>query len=145
MTDGASGPALASSDEQFFAAAYRRIVWLLIIFLPSLTILLWVLFNHRFALGFLVGGLIAILNFLSLKRLVIAFADRVVASSGKQRSSGLVLRFLLRYAIAAAAGYAIFKSSAMSAYGLLVGLGIPALGIMIEAAYELYGSWRRGY
>jgi hypothetical protein len=33
----------------------------------------------------------------------------------------------------------------MSAYGLLVGLAIPAVGIMIEAGYELYGSWRRGY
>jgi len=33
----------------------------------------------------------------------------------------------------------------MSAYGLLVGLAIPAVGIMIEAAYELYGALRRGY
>ena len=145
MTEESSGPAQASPDQQFFAAAYKRIVRLLVMLLPCLTILLWLFFSHRFAIGFLVGGAISILNFLSLKKLVIAFADRVIASSGKERSSGLVLRFVLRYGIAAVAGYAIFKSSAMSAYGLLVGLGIPAVGIMIEAGYELYGSWRRGY
>jgi|SRR5690348_15376881 ATP synthase I chain len=145
MTEESSTPAQASPDEQFFAAAYKRIIRVLIILLPSLTILLWFFFNHRFAIGFILGGGIGIVNFLSLKKLVIAFADQVIASSGKQRSSGLGLRFLLRYGIAAVAGYAIFKSSAMSAYGLLVGLGIPAVGIMIEAGYELYGSWRRGY
>lgn len=135
----------ASAGEQFFSAAYQRIVRLLLFLLPCLVILLWVFFNRRFAVGFLVGGAIAIVNFLSLKRLVIAFADRIIASSGERRSSGLVLRFLLRYGLVAVVAYAIFKSSAMSAYGLLAGLGIPAIAIMIEAGYELYGSLRRSY
>ena len=133
------------ADESFFAAAYQRIVRVLAVLLPCAAIVLWFFFNRKFAVGFLVGGAIAIVNFLSLKRLVIAFADRVIASHGQQRSSGLVLRFLLRYGLVAVAGYAIFKSSAMSAYGLLAGLGIPAVGIMIEAGYELYGSFRSGY
>src|SRR5437763_3447952 len=132
-------------NERFFASAYERIVRILLIFLPGLSLLLWAFFNHRFALGFFVGGVIAIINFLSLRKLVIAFAYRVISSAGERRSSGLVLRFLLRYALIAIAGYAIFKSSSMSAYGLLVGLAIPAVGIMIEAAYELYGALRRGY
>jgi hypothetical protein len=133
------------ASESFFSTAYQRIVRNLIILLPCAATVLWLSFNHRFAVGFLIGGVIAIVNFLSLKRLVIAFVDRVIASHGKERSSGLVLRFLLRYGLVAMAGYAIFKSSAMSAYGLMAGLGIPAVGIMIEAGYELYGSWRRGY
>jgi hypothetical protein len=146
MTD-----AVANSDqsqeagEQFFAAAYRRIVCILLALVPSVAVLLWVFFNRKFALGFLIGGATAILNFLSLRKLVIAFADRVIASGGERRSSGLVLRFLLRYGLVGVAGYAIFKSSVMSAYGLLAGLAIPAIGIMIEAGYELYGSFRRGY
>ena len=145
MSEESPGLKQPSSDEHFFAAAYERIIRILAVLLPCLTVLFWIFFNHRFAVGFVVGGVIAIINFLSLKKLVIAFADRVIASSGDRRSSGLVLRFVLRYGIIAVAGYAIFKSSAMSAYGLLVGLGIPAVGIMIEAGYELYGSWRRGY
>lgn len=134
-----------SAGEQFFAAAYRRIVCILLALVPSVAVLLWVFFNRKFSLGFLIGGAIAILNFLSLRKLVIAFADRVIASGGERRSSGLVLRFLLRYGLVGVAGYAIFKSSVMSAYGLLAGLAIPAIGIMIEAGYELYGSFRRGY
>lgn len=134
-----------SSNEHFFADAYERIVRILAVLLPCSTIVFWIFLDHRFAIGFIVGGVVAIINFLSLRKLVIAFADRVIASSGEQRSSGLVLRFLLRYSLIAVAGYVIFKSSAMGAYGLLVGLAIPAVGIMIEAGYELYGSWRRGY
>ena len=146
MTDSTAMPIEHQGhSENFFAAAYQRIVYMLFSLLPVAVILLWLFFNQRFALGFLAGGAIAIVNFVSLKRLVIAFADRVITSSGEQRSSGLVPRFLMRYAIVAVAGYAIFRSSVMSAYGLLAGLAIPAVAIMIEAGYELYGSLRRGY
>lgn len=145
MSEGSPGANQQSSDEHFFAAAFERIVRILAVLLPCSTILFWIFLDHRFAIGFVVGGVAAIINFLSLRKLVIAFADRVITSSGTQRSSGLVLRFLLRYGLVAVVGYAIFKSSAMGAYGLLVGLAIPAVGIMIEAGYELYGSWRRGY
>src|SRR2546423_1748518 len=146
MTDfSAFPPSPGVGGEKFFAPAYQRIVGILLVLLPCCAASTWFMFNHRFAIGFFVGGAIAIVNFLSLKRLVIAFADRVIASSGERRSSGLVLRFVLRYGLVAAAGYAIFKSSAMSAYGLLAGLGLPAPAIMIEAGYELYGSLRRGY
>lgn len=133
------------AGDQFFAAAYQRIVTLLLVLLPCLVLILWFAFNHRFAVGFLVGGAVAIVNFLSLKKLVIAFADRVISSGGQQRSSGLVLRFVFRYGLVAVVGYAIFKRSAMSAYGLLAGLGIPAVAIMIEAGYEAYKALRRGY
>ena len=134
-----------TTGEQFFAAAYRRILCILLALLPGVAVLLWIFFDRKFSVGFFIGGAIAILNFLSLRKLVIAFADRVIASGGEQRSSGLVLRFLLRYGLVGVAGYAIFKGSVMSAYGLLAGLAIPAVGIMIEAGYELYGSFRRGY
>src|SRR4051794_35315403 len=146
MTDSTATPIeRAGPSEDFFAAAYQRIVYILFVILPVAVMLLWIFFNRRFALGFLAGGAIAIVNFLSLKRLVIAFAHRVITSSGEERSSGLVPRFLLRYGIVTVVGYAIFKSSVMSAYGLLAGLAIPAVAIMIEAGYELYGSLRRGY
>ena len=145
MTDISAGPEQADAGEKFFAEAYQRIIRILLVLLPFLAILLWVFFNHPFAIGFLIGGAIAIVNFLSLKKLVIAFADRVIASAGQQRSSGLMLRFVFRYGLVAVVGYAIFKSSAMSAYGLLAGLGIPAVAIMIEAGYEVYKALRRGY
>jgi hypothetical protein len=144
MIDVSTGSS-QDSGEQFASAAYQRIIRTLLILLPCVVAVFWIFFNHRFALGFLVGGAIAIVNFVSLKKLVIAFADRVIQSGGNERSSGLVLRFVLRYGLVAGVGYAIFKSSPMSAYGLVAGLGIPAAAIMIEAGYELYGSIRQGH
>jgi small-conductance mechanosensitive channel len=145
MTSSADSEQSQPADEHFFAAAYERIVRLMFLLLAALAVLFWAILTPGFALGFLGGGAIAVLNFVSLKKLVIAFADRVISSQGNQRSSGLVLRFVLRYGLVALAAYAIFKSSAMSAYGLLAGLGLPVPAIMIEAGYELYGSLRRGY
>ena len=145
MTSSADSDQPQGANDQFFAAAYERIVRLMFVLLAALVVLFWASLTLGFALGFLAGGVIAILNFISLKKLVIAFADRVIASEGTLRSSGLVLRFVLRYGLVAVAAYAIFKSSAMSAYGLLAGLGLPVPAIMIEAGYELYGSLRRGY
>src|SRR5690349_17800195 len=101
MSDEPSGSLQPSSTEHFFAAAYDRIVRILTVLLPCSAILFWIFLDHRFAIGFIVGGVVAIINFLSLRKLVIAFAGRVIASSGEQRSSGLVLRFLLRYGIIA--------------------------------------------
>ena len=145
MTSAADSHQPQEVNDQFFSAAYERIVRLMFLLLAGLVVLFWVSLTLGFALGFLAGGVIATLNIISLKKLVIAFADRVIASDGTLRSSGLVLRFVLRYGLVAVAAYAIFKSSAMSAYGLLAGLGLPAPAIMIEAGYELYGSLRRGY
>ena len=140
-----SGVEQQDANDQFFADAFRRIVRTLIVMLPCLVLLFWVFYSHRFALGFLIGGAVAIVNLLSLKKLVIAFADRVIQSGGQHRSSGLVLRFVLRYGLIAGVGYDIFKSSAMSTYGLVAGLANPAAAVMIEAGYELYGSMRNSH
>lgn len=145
MTSSADFEQPQGANDQFFAAAYGRIVRLMFLLLAGLVVLFWASLTVGFALGFLAGGVIAILNFISLKKLVIAFADRVIGSQGELRSSGLMLRFVVRYGLVAIAAYAIFKGSAMSAYGLLAGLGLPVPAIMIEAGYELYGSLRRGY
>lgn len=133
-------PQAPTSGEDFYSGAYRRIVRILLVLVPGSTIALWLAFNRAFAIGFLVGGGVALFNLVVLKRLIIALADRVISSGGRERSSGLVLRFVLRYLLVAAVAYAIFKSSRMSAYGLLAGLGIPGIAIMMEAAYEVYVS-----
>lgn len=131
-----------SLGENFYSGAYRRIVRSLLVLVPCSAIGLWLGFNRSFAIGFLVGGGVAIFNFVVLKRLIIALADRVISSGGRERSSGLALRFVLRYLLVAAVAYAIFRSSPMSAYGLLAGLGIPGIAIMMEAGYEVYVSFR---
>jgi len=107
--------------------------------------ILWARYGGGMALSFIIGGGISLINFYWLKRSLSAMVEAIAVDGKKRSAAGIVMRFLLRYLLIAVAVYAIFKSSAMSAYGLLAGLAIPAVGIMLEAGYELYGSWRRGY
>jgi hypothetical protein len=69
----------------------------------------------------------------------------VTNSSYRQSGSRVVGGFFMRYILIAVGAYVIFKSSAMSVYGLFVGLFVPVGAVLIEAAYETYGALRRGF
>ena len=117
----------------------------MIVLLIAGTPVLWASYGRGMALSFALGGGISLINFYWLKRTLAALVD-AVAVAGKARSSaGVVLRFVLRYLLIAVAAYAIFKSSAMSMYGLCVGLSLPVGAVLIEAAYAIYGELRRGF
>jgi len=140
----------ALSDEsnpadQFYSGAYARILgsMLLLGFVGSGVF--WAEFGRRFGMGFLIGAAIALLNFHWLKRIVGALADRATRAGSKASAGGVVLRFLLRYGLIAAAAYVIVKSSSVSIYGLVAGLFLPVAAIFIEAGYELYVALRRGF
>jgi ATP synthase I chain len=101
-------------------------------------------FGWQAALGFALGCAIAYVNFVWLKRVVTALADRVTSSGNPQSSNGIVARFLLRYALIGLGCYAIFRVSRLSLYGLLAGLFLPVAAIGCEAFYEVYVALRRG-
>ena len=96
-------------------------------------------------LGFVCGCLVAYLNFYWLKRVVSALADRATQSGHTQSSGGVVLRFLLRYALMGLCAYAIFAVSPASLYGLFAGLFLPVAAIACEAAYELWVVLKCGF
>lgn len=135
---------ITRSPDDFYSSAYTRIVRFMFVLGLAATIALLVRFGVAVAVGCLVGCGIAFLNFHWLKRVVSALADRATASGERQSSSGVVLRFLLRYFLIALAAYAIFKISQDSLYGLLAGLFLPVGAILMEAGYELYTALRRG-
>jgi len=101
-------------------------------------------FNWRIALGYLCGCVVSYLNFRWLERGVAAFAERVTEAGSRQSGRGIVLRFLVRYALMAAAAYVIFTVSPASIYGLFAGLFLPVAAIACEAAYEAYAALARG-
>jgi hypothetical protein len=136
-------PIIRSPDD-FYSGAYGRIVRFMLVLGIAATIALLVRFGIAVAAGFLVGCVIAFLNFHWLKRVVNALADRATASGERQSSSGVVLRFLLRYFLIGLAAYAIFKIARGSLYGLLAGLFLPVGAILMEAGYELNAALRRG-
>ena len=95
------------------------------------------------SIGFIFGVAVSYVNFHSLKRGVEGLADRIVNQNSREKGGVIVLRFLLRYGLVAAAAYAIFKSSSLAFRGFLWGLCVPVGGLMAEAAWEGYLAFRR--
>ena len=132
------------NSEAFYSGALDRISRLMLVLAIGLSATTWLRYGWRIALGFACGSALAYLNFHWLKRVVIALADRATQSGQTQSGQGVVLRFLLRYALMALGAYVIFTVSRASLYGLFAGLFLPVGAIACEAAYELWIALVRG-
>jgi len=130
--------------ERFYSGAMDRIRRFMAAIGVVATVVVVIWFGWKVAVGVALGCTIAWLNFLWLKQAVSALADRVTATGRKQSSAGIVMRFLLRYALIALGAYAIFRLSRDSLYGLLGGLFLTVAAILCEAAYEVVVAVRRG-
>lgn len=137
-------PATEASSQAFYAGALGRIQSLMAVLALGLSAGAGWLYGWRIALGFACGCAIAFVNFVWLKRVVTAFADRVTTSGREQSSAGIVTRFLLRYLLMGIGAYVIFTVSRASLFGLLAGLFLPVAAITCEAAYEAIAAITRG-
>jgi len=147
MTDDHSNlakPTAPEPSEAFYADALTRIRNFMLVLGPVLAGAAAWKFGWRSALGFLLGCIIAYLNFHWLKSGVSGLADRVTDTAKSQSGKGIVARFFLRYALLGAAAYAILTSFPASLTGLFAGLFLPVGAIVGEAAYELYAGITRG-
>ena len=95
------------------------------------------------AIGFAFGAAVSYANFRSLSRGVERLTDRIVNRNSREKGGQIVLRFLVRYGLVAAAAYAIFESSSLAFRGFLWGLCVPVAALMAEAAWEGYLAFRR--
>jgi hypothetical protein len=129
--------------DAFHSRALDRIRKFMIALGSALSLGTWWKFGRWAALGFLLGCVIAYLNFHWLKSGVSGLADRVTNSGKRQSGKGIVGRFLLRYVLLGAAAYAILTSFPASLKGLFAGLFLPVGAIACEAAYELYAALTR--
>jgi small-conductance mechanosensitive channel len=137
-------PEIDPEAEQFYSGAMTRIVRLMPIVGALATAAVLIRFGWRIAAGFVVGCVIGYVNFVWLKRVVGALADRVTRTGEQPGARAVVTRFLVRYALIALAVCAIFKVSKASVSGMLAGLFLPVGAIACEAAYEVYAALRRG-
>ena len=133
-----------TESDRFYGAALTRIRNFMLTLAPILVVAAWWRFGRWAALGFFLGCAISYLNFHWLKSGIQALADRVTNSGKPQSGKGIVVRFLLRYALLAAAAYAILTSFPASLRGLLAGLFLPVAAIICEAGYELYAGMKHG-
>jgi len=141
-------PQIATSHTtlpaDFYSRALDRIRNFMIALGTALSLATWWRFGRSAALGFLLGCVIAYLNFQWLKSGVSGLADRVTNTGKAQSGKGIVARFLLRYALLGAAAYGILTSFPASLRGLFAGLFLPVGAIACEAAYEVWIALARG-
>ena len=128
----------------FYAAALTRIRTFMLVLGPVLSLAAWFALGRFPALGFLLGCVIAYLNFHWLKSVISGLADRVTNTGKALSGKGIVARFLLRYVLLGVGAYAILTSFPASLRGLLAGLFLPVAAIVCEAIYELYAGLVRG-
>ena len=133
-------PVDVQKEEAFYAEVYRRLVAIMAVLGVCGTITAGIWYGWVMAATFLVGSVIAVLNFHWLKHTIEAMGGRL--PSRARAAWGVVLRFLLRYVLIAVAAYVILKSTTNSLYGFFAGLAIPAGAILIEAMYETYRALR---
>lgn len=131
------GPQDAVTDS-LYSGAVRRIRNSMIVLAVVFSAASWWKFGRAAAGGFLLGCVIAYLNFHWLKSGVSGLAGKVTNTGQRQSGTGIVAKFLLRYLLLAAAAYGILTSFPASLRGLFVGLFLPVGAIACEAAFELY-------
>jgi small-conductance mechanosensitive channel len=130
-------------SDRFYAGALDRIRILMIVLGGALSVAAWFAFGIRPALGFLLGCVIAYLNFQWLKSGVSGLADRATNSGKAQSGKGIIARFMLRYVLLGVAAYAILTSFPASLTGLFAGLFLPVGAIACEAVYEVFTAITR--
>ena len=142
--NSATSTAPPRNADHFYGSAVARIRNFMLVLGPVLCAAAWAEFGLRAATGFLLGCVIAYLNFQWLKSGVSGLADRVTDTAKPQSGRGIVARFLIRYVLLGLAAYAILTSFPASLRGLLAGLFLPVAAIVCEAFYELWAALRRG-
>jgi hypothetical protein len=131
--------------RDFAINIYSRLVWTMSVMAVLSSIVLWRIYGHNFALAFMIGGTVSLVNFHWLRRTIERAFERTVSSEESTSSAGIVTRFLLRYVLIAIAAYVIFNSSSLSVQGLIAGLSLPAGAIMLEALYQIFRVLRHGF
>ncbi len=132
------------TSELFFDRAVVRIERTVLVLWISMPLFFLILLGWRSALGVAVGAGIAYLNFVWLKRMVTALADRVTQSGQKESGTGVIFRFILRYTLMALAAYVILSVSPASLKAFFAGVFLPVAAIAFEAAYQAYAVLVKG-
>jgi hypothetical protein len=121
-------------------ATERRIVWLTPLFGAAAAIAAAALHDRRWALGLLIGTLLASLNFRLLRKGMDIFAAGAAAQSGAAKPhvpDAARLIAALRYALLAAAIYVSFEYLGIPLASMLVGLCALGAASIAASVYEI--------
>jgi len=145
LTQPAAVPDDDNDARDFAIRIYSRLVWTMSVMAVLASAGLWRIYGRNFALAFMIGATVSLVNFYWLRRTIESAFERTVSSEESPSSAGIVTRFLLRYILIAIAAYVILNSSSLSVQGLIAGLSLPAGAIMLEALYQIFRVLRHGF
>ena len=112
------------------------------IVLAVLTGLGWIGFGREFAVGILVGGLLAVLNFHFMAYILNSTLNRHWASQDEWQTVGrhavpfMALKYVLRFTILAAIIFFLVTTGQVNIFGLLVGLSTVVLTLIVLGIFE---------
>ena len=118
-------------DPERAVGRISRFTWALT---ASGAIVYFAMAGWRGGLGFLLGALVAYLNFRWLKKTVDALGQTV---TGKPPSERVAVFLGLRYLLLGLAAYAILRFSEISLMACMVGLFVPTAAVILEILFEL--------
>jgi len=131
---------VAQFNEEFASHALQRISRLLALFSVLGAAAFWIALDWKAGSSFILGALIAVINFqwlqFSVKKVVNVFL------SGAGKRPRIWHKLLLRYVLLAAIVYVIFKSYFLFIPAFLTGLLLPVLACMCEAIYEAFVAFQ---
>jgi hypothetical protein len=106
--------------------------------------------SGKFALSFLAGASLSLLNFSWMKqgvdRMIEGFQAGALASP--RSSKGIIFKYFIRYALIGGALYAIFRSRFFEVRAALLGLFLVVVAVLYECLHQVIKSliedWKRG-
>jgi len=127
-------------NEQFAADAMHRISRCIGILCVLGAMAFWLGLGWKAGGSFILGALIAVINFQWLQSSVQKVITTLLAGTGKRPR--IWHKLLLRYVLLAVVVYAIFKGYSLHIPAFLMGLLLPVLACMCEAIYEALVAFR---
>jgi hypothetical protein len=112
------------------------------IVLAVLTLSGWLWRGHEFAIGILVGGLLAVLNFHFMAYILNSTLNRRWGSqeewqtAGRQAVSFMTLKYVLRFTALAVIIFLLVQTGWVDIFGLVVGLSTVVLTLMVLGILE---------
>lgn len=91
----------------------------------------------RFAGGFALGAALAVLNYFWLHQAV----EHLLAARQRMPWKAAV-KFALRYPLAIAGVYLIYRTGWLPVTAILAGLFVPVAGVLVEAGIQICHGWK---
>lgn len=121
------------------ARAEARMLRWMVALAPVGTLITLIAASPRAAIGFLIGALFGILNYLWLHQTIV-----VLMNAGKARvPKATMVKMLVRYPVSLAGIFLFYETGSLPILALVCGLLVPGGGVLIECLFLIGAGFRQ--